>query len=164
MKMSLAYKVVGASVGVLLVGSTVLSVRQRKRDTRTAKLLTAIKEQIQPISNGLTAQNAFDIHYLNKVLQAVSSEVLVLKSSTASRYADQIHKSWGSWYQGGDDEEKVYGVFRKMKDKVQVSQVAKAYQDAYSKNLIDTLKDRFSKEEITIVLNIIKVLPNYRTA
>ncbi|GAK75611.1 hypothetical protein JCM19296_1203 [Nonlabens ulvanivorans] len=51
-----------------------------------------------------------------------------------------------------------------MKDKVQVSQVAKAYQETYSKNLIDTLKDRFDKEEITIVLNIVKALPNYRTA
>ncbi|MDN3492797.1 hypothetical protein [Winogradskyella bathintestinalis] len=101
---------------------------------------------------------------MNKVLQTVNREVLVLKTSTASRYADQIHKAWGSWYQGGDDEEQVYGVFRKMKDKVQVSQVAKAYQETYSKNLIDTLKDRFDKEEITIVLNIVKALPNYRTA
>jgi hypothetical protein len=127
-------------------------------------LLTAIQAQIQPISSGLTSQNAFDIHFLNKVLQTVNREVLVLKTSTASRYADQIHKAWGSWYQGGDDEEQVYGVFRKMKDKVQVSQVAKAYQETYSKNLIDTLKDRFDKEEITIVLNIVKALPNYRTA
>ena len=97
-------------------------------------------------------------------MQAVNREVLVLKTSTASRYADQIHKAWGSWYEGGDDEEKVYGVFRKLKDKVQVSQVAKAYQETFSKNLIDTLKDRFDKSEITIVLNIIKALPNYRTA
>ena len=36
--------------------------------------------------------------------------------------------------------------------------------ETYSKNLIDTLKDRFEKNEITIVLNIIKALPNYRTA
>lgn len=162
--MNLTYKVIGASVGTLLVGTTVLSVRKRNRDTRTSKLLSAIQAQIQPISSGLTSQNAFDIHYLNKVLQAVNREVLVLKTSTASRYADQIHKAWGSWYEGGDDEEKVYGVFRKLKDKVQVSQVAKAYQETYSKNLIDTLKDRFDKSEITIVLNIIKALPNYRTA
>lgn len=162
--MSVTYKILGVSVGTLLIGSTALTIRKRNRDERTGKLLSAIKAQIQPISNGLMAQNAFDIHYLNKVLQAVSNEVLVLKISTASKYADQIHKAWGSWYQGGDDEEKVYGVFRKMKDKVQVSQVAKAYQDTYSKNLIDTLKDRFDKEEINIVLNIIKALPNYRTA
>ncbi|WP_452223682.1 hypothetical protein [Lacinutrix chionoecetis] len=162
--MNLAYKIIGVSVGTLLVGTTVLSVRKRNRDTRTSKLLSAIQAQIQPISSGLTSQNAFDIHYLNKVLQAVNREVLVLKTSTASRYADQIHKAWGSWYEGGDDEEKVYGVFRRLKDKVQVSQVAKAYQENYSKNLIDTLKDRFDKSEITIVLNIIKALPNYRTA
>jgi hypothetical protein len=162
--MNLTYKIIGASVGTLLIGTTLFSVRKRSRDARTSKLLSAIKAQIQPISNGLMSQNAFDIHYLNKVLQAVNREVLVLKTSTASRYADQIHKAWGSWYQGGDDEEKVYGIFRKMKDKVQVSQVAKAYQETYSKNLIDTLKDRFGKDEITIVLNIIKALPNYRTA
>ena len=162
--MSMTYKIIGASVGALFIGTTFFSMRKRSRDLRTSKLLTAIQAQIQPISSGLTSQNAFDIHFLNKVLQTVNREVLVLKTSTASRYADQIHKAWGSWYQGGDDEEQVYGVFRKMKDKVQVSQVAKAYQETYSKNLIDTLKDRFDKEEITIVLNIVKALPNYRTA
>jgi hypothetical protein len=160
----MTYKIIGASVGTLFIGTTFFSMRKRSRDLRTSKLLTAIQAQIQPISSGLTSQNAFDIHFLNKVLQTVNREVLVLKTSTASRYADQIHKAWGSWYQGGDDEEQVYGVFRKMKDKVQVSQVAKAYQETYSKNLIDTLKDRFDKEEITIVLNIVKALPNYRTA
>ena len=162
--MSMTYKIIGASVGTLFIGTTFFSMRKRSRDLRTSKLLTAIQAQIQPISSGLTSQNAFDIHFLNKVLQTVNREVLVLKTSTASRYADQIHKAWGSWYQGGDDEEQVYGVFRKMKDKVQVSQVAKAYQETYSKNLIDTLKDRFDKEEITIVLNIVKALTNYRTA
>lgn len=162
--MSMTYKIISASVGTLFIGTTFFSMRKRSRDVRTSKLLTAIQAQIQPISSGLTSQNAFDIHFLNKVLQTVNREVLVLKTSTASRYADQIHKAWGSWYQGGDDEEQVYGVFRKMKDKVQVSQVAKAYQETYSKNLIDTLKDRFDKEEITIVLNIVKALPNYRTA
>ncbi|MCH3884531.1 hypothetical protein [Tenacibaculum aquimarinum] len=162
--MSMTYKIIGASVGTLFIGTTFLSLRKRNRDIRTSKLMTAIQAQIQPITSGLNSQNAFDIHFLNKVLQSVNREVLVLKTSTASRYADQIHKAWGSWYQGGDDEEQVYGVFRQLKDKVQVSQVAKAYQETYSKNLIDTLKDRFDKQEITIVLNIVKALPNYRTA
>lgn len=161
--MSIAYKIIGASAGTLFTATMFFSFRKRSRDLRTNKLLSAIQAQIQPISNGLNAQNAFDIYYLNKVLQQVSQEVLVLKTSTASRYADQIHKAWGNWYQGGDDEEQVYGVFRQLKDKVQVSQVAKAYQETYSKNLIDTLKDRFDKQEITIVLNIVKALPNYRT-
>jgi hypothetical protein len=160
----MTYKIIGSSVGTLNIATTLFTMRNRSRDSRTSKLLTAIKAQIQPISSGLTSQNAFDIHFLNKVLQGVNREVLVLKTTTASRYADQIHKAWGSWYEGGDDEQQVYGVFRKMKDKVQVSQVAKAYQESYSKNLIDTLKDRFDKEEIIQVLNIVKALPNYRTA
>lgn len=104
--MSMTYKIIGASVGTLFIGTTFFSMRKRSRDLRTSKLLTAIQAQIQPISSGLTSQNAFDIHFLNKVLQTVNREVLVLKTSTASRYADQIHKAWGgSWYQGGDDEE-----------------------------------------------------------
>lgn len=161
--MKVAY-IVGASVGVLLITSTALSIRSRKRDQLTSKLLTAIQAQIQPVKNGLIAQNAFDIHYLDKVVQSVSGQVLALKKSTAIYYADAIKSAWGAWYWGGNDEQKVYGVFRKLKDKVQVSQVAKAYQDNNPKNLIDTLKDRFGKDEIKIVLGIINKLPNYRTA
>lgn len=161
--MSKTNTVLTVSVGVLFIGATLFSLRKRRRDIRTGKVLIAIQTQLEPIAKGLTAQNAFDIHYLNKVLQHIRKDVLVLKASTASRYADQIYKAWGRWYQGGDDEQQVYSVFRSLKDKVQVSQVAKAYQNTYSKNLIDALKDRFDKEEITIVLNIVNALPNYRT-
>lgn len=164
MKTTLAYKIAGAGVATLLAGSTYLYIWQKNRDKRTSTLLVEIQTKLRPASNGLSAENALDIHYLSKVLQSINKEVLVLKAGTAAKYADQIHKSWGSWYQGGDDEAKVYGVFRKMKDKVQVSQVAKAYQDNHSGNLIDVLKDRFDNREIKIVLNIIQALPNYRTA
>ena len=154
----------GAGVGVLLIGSIVISNRNRKREKLTSKLLTAISTQIEPVKNGISAQNAFDIHYLDKVIQRVSGQILALKQSTANYYANQIRSAFGAWYQGGDDEEKVYGVFRKLKDKVQVSQVAKAFQGDDSKNLIDVLKDRFGTGEIKIVLEIINKKPNYRTA
>lgn len=154
----------GAGVGVLLIGSIVLSNRNRKREKLTSKLLTAISTQIEPVKNGISAQSAFDIHYLDKVIQRVSGQILALKQSTANYYANQIRSAFKPWYQGGDDEEKVYGVFRKLKDKVQVSQVAKAFQGDDSKNLIDVLKDRFGTGEIKIVLEIINKKPNYRTA
>ena len=156
--------IIGAGVGVLIVGSIVIGNRNRKRDQLTSKLLTAINTQIEPVKNGISAQNAFDIHYLDKVIQKVSSQILALKKSTATYYAKKIKNSFGAWYQGGDDEEKVYGVFRDLKDKVQVSQVAKAYQSDTSENLIDVLKYRFGKDEIKIVLDIINKKPNYRTA
>ena len=163
MKVTMIYKIVGSGVGLLLVGSTYFSLRKRKRDKIASALFKTIQTKMNPATNGLRSENAFDIHYLSKVLQNVNKEVLVLKTSTASKYADQINKAWGAWYQGGDDENKVYGVFRKLKDKVQVSQVAKSYQDNHSKNLIDTLKDRFDTTEIKEVLKIVQQLPNYRT-
>ena len=47
--MSVTYKILGVSVGTLLIGSTALTIRKRNRDERTGKLLSAIKAQIQPI-------------------------------------------------------------------------------------------------------------------
>ncbi|EDP96538.1 hypothetical protein U8527_10510 [Kordia algicida OT-1] len=154
----------GAGVVVLLIGSVIIGRRTKKRERLTSKLLSALSARIEPIKSGIGGQNAFDIHYLDKVSQVVGGRILALKESTATHYANQIKSSFKAWYQGGDDEQKVYGVFRQLKDKVQVSQVVKAYQEEYSKNLIDVLKDRFGKEEIKTVLDIVNTKPNYRTA
>lgn len=160
----LTSKIIGSTAVVALIGVTALGLRQRRRDNRTRKLMTALQIVVRPVSKQLSSENAFNIHYLTTVLQKVKREVLVLKTSSAQRYAQRIHSAWKPWYQGGDDEDRVYSVFRSLKDKVQVSQVAKVYQDRYSKNLIDTLKDRFDTKEIHKVLDIVKDLPNYRTA
>ncbi|EDP94740.1 hypothetical protein U8527_07245 [Kordia algicida OT-1] len=155
----------GAGVGILLIGSFIIRDRTKKQERLTSKLLIALSARIEPIKNGLGGQNAFDIHYLDKVTQRVSGSVIALQESTALYYANQIKSAFGAWYQGGDDEQKVYSVFRKLKDKVQVSQVAKAFQGGdESVNLIDVLKDRFDKNEIKIVLDIVNKKPNYRTA
>ncbi|EDP94675.1 hypothetical protein U8527_06935 [Kordia algicida OT-1] len=154
----------GAGVGILLIGSFIIRDRTKKQERLTSKLLIALSARIEPIKNGLGGQNAFDIHYLDKVTQRVSGSVIALQESTALYYANQIKSAFGAWYQGGDDEQKVYSVFRKLKDKVQVSQVAKAFQGGdESVNLIDVLKDRFDKNEIKIVLDIVNKKPNYRT-
>jgi hypothetical protein len=154
----------GVGVIGLIVASVVIGNRNRKRERLTSKLLIKLNARIEPVSSGIGSQNAFDTNYLEKVLQKVNGQVLALKESTASYYAKQIKNAFGAWYQGGDDEDKVYSVFRQLKDKVQVSQVAKAYQDDESKNLIDVLRYRFGKDEIKIVLDIVNSKPNYRTA
>lgn len=163
MKIGMTYKIVGISTAILLLGTSAFSFRQRKRDKKTTDLLGIIQSKLTPSSNGLQAEKAFDINYLNKLLQQVSKKVLVIQRRVALQYAQQIHQGWGSWYQGGDDEAKVYAVFRKLEDKVQVSQIAKVYQETYSKNLIDVMKNRFSNSEIKMVLKIVEQLPNYRT-
>ncbi|WP_046756639.1 hypothetical protein [Kordia jejudonensis] len=154
----------GGLVFVLFVGSIVIGDRNRKRERITSKLLIALNAKIEPVKNGIGSQNAFDINYLDNVIQKVNGQVLALKESTAEYYAKQIKSGFLPWYKGGDDEDKIYSVFRKLKDKVQVSQVAKAYQEDESKNLIDVLKYRFGKDEIKIVLDIVNSKPNYRTA
>jgi len=162
MKADITYKIVGISAFILLGGSTYLSIVKHRRDKTTEVLLGLIQRELRSSGNSLGLESAFDIYYLQKVIQKIPQRVLVLKEIVANQYAKQLYSAWGSWYEGGDDEAKVYGIFRLMKDKVQVSQVAKAYQEIYAKNLIDVLRERFSSSEIKVVLNIIEGLPNYR--
>ena len=104
----------------------------------------------------------FNNVYKNRVLQSVSQTVITLKTQTAIGYASQIYSALNPWYLN-DDEEKIYGVFRSLKDKVQVSQLVFAYQEEYGSNLIDVLKDRLSTSEIKIIMGIVAKLPPYRT-
>ncbi len=156
-------KITGGCVGVLLMGTLYGHIRKRRKDNLASQLFGEISKIINPATKGLVAENAFDIHYLDKVLSSVSGKVLTLKPAVASRFATRIHNAWGAWYQGGDDEAKVYAVFRELQDKVQVSQVAQAYQKRYGENLIDKLHDRFTSTEVKKVLDIVKPLPAYST-
>lgn len=162
MKSTIIYKYTGVGLGALFIGATTLSVRQRYRDKKAALLLTKIQSKIGKSNTLLSASRAFDIQYLDNLLQQVSSPVIVIKKEVALNYAKQIHSAWGSWYQGGDDETKLYALFRKLADKVQVAQVAKAYQGMYHMNLIDKIKERLSASEIKQVLQIVERLPDYR--
>lgn len=156
-------KIAGGVVGVLLVGSVYGHARRRQKDKLASELLREVSKIVKPATKGLLSENAFDIHYVDEVLKKVKGSVLTIKKDAAVKYADRIHNAWGAWYEGGDDENKIYAVFRELKDKVSVSQVAKAYQDAYSENLIDKIHDRLGDDEVKIVLEIVKPLPSYRT-
>ena len=150
-------------IGLVLTGALYGSVRRKRKDAIASQLLREVTRIVKPATSGLLSEDGFDVHYADKVLSKVSGRVITLKTSAASKLAQRIHGAWGAWYQGGDDEDKIYGVFRQLKDKVQVSQVAGAYQELYKKNLIDKLHDRFTKSEVQKVLDIVKPLPSYRT-
>ncbi|GGG36115.1 hypothetical protein GCM10011344_41260 [Dokdonia pacifica] len=163
MRLTKVHKVGIASVfGVLVVAIGYASVRAKKRDKRYTLFLQAISNAIADIGGGLDSTKAFDLQYKARVLQSVSQTVITLKKQTAIGYAYQINSALTPWYLN-DDEEKIYGVFRSLKDKVQVSQLASAYQEEYGNNLIDVLKDRLSTSEIKIVMGIVAKLPPYRT-
>lgn len=162
MKKIVGLQITAGTVGLILIGTTYITLRNRKRDGISKSLLAKLNTKLNPITKGLSNEAALDVNYADKVLNAIPASIVVLKGSTATRYANEIHKAFRPWYRGGDLEENVYAIFRNLKDKVQVSQVAKAYQREHKLNLRDQLKDRFDKDEIKTVLRIIERLPKYR--
>lgn len=138
------------------------NVQQGKKDELSSLLLREIRKVIEPSSSGLMAENAFSIHYQDEVLKKVAGKVFLLSKSAAFKMAQEIHQAFGAWWQGGDDENKLYGIFRKLRDKVQVSQVASAYYELHKVNLIDKLYDKLENKEVTILLGIVKKLPPYK--
>lgn len=162
MKKVIGLQVAATAVGLILMGTTYIALRNRKRDKLATSLLAKLNTKLNPITKGLSNEEALDVNYANKVMNAIAASIVVLKGSTATRYANEIHKAFRPWYRGGDLEDNVYAVFRNLKDKVQVSQVAKAYQRDYRVSLRDQLENRFDKDEIKIVLGIMERLPKYR--
>lgn len=162
MKKVAALQLSAGVVGIVFVGTSYIAWRNRKRDKLSNALLSSLTRKLHPDTKGLASESALDARYVDQVLQGISASIVVLKKSTATIYANQIHQAFKPWYLGGDDEEAVYAIFRRLKDKVQVSQVAKAYGRAYNIALKDQLKDRFSNDEIKTVLSIIGKLPKYR--
>ena len=155
-------KITGITLVPLLIVTGYLSAKNRKQNRLASALLKALQTKLHPTTLGLDSELGFDAGFAEKVLSSVSGRVLVLKKEIAAQYAKQIHEAFAPWYLGGDDEDMIYGVLRNLKDKVQVSQVAKAYQDDYGINLKEQLKNRFDKEEIKKVLRIVNPLPKYR--
>ncbi len=153
--------------GVITAAGCVASIyygqRKNKRDRLASALIRELTRQLQPATTGLLSENAFDIHYTDEVVRSTGRQILTLKSEAAQVHAREIHEAWGSWWTGGDNEQQVYGVFRKLRDKVQVSQVAVAYLHTYGVHLIDQLNNRLDDKEINQVLAIVQPLPAFRT-
>ncbi|WP_027395135.1 hypothetical protein [Aquimarina latercula] len=163
MKKVVGLQITAGTVVLILIGTTYITLRNKRRNKLASSLLGELSKSLNPEGKGLESEAALDVKYVEKVFNSLSGKVVVLKGSTATRYANEIHQAFKPWYRGGDLEENVYAVFRNLKDKVQVSQVAKAYQREHKLNLRDQLKDRFDKSEIKTVLGIISRLPKYRT-
>lgn len=148
----------GASV--LLIGVVYFSAKARKRDQRHSRFLQALYGLLKQSGGNIAAQGVFDPKYVDRVLQTVKGTIITLKKETAQQYAEQLYSAWGIIW---DDEDLVYSVLRKLKDKVQLAQLAGAYSQRYEHSLIDTLHSRLNKKEINKVMAIIQPLPAYRT-
>jgi hypothetical protein len=146
------------------IGVAVFNHRRKTRDQKAIAFFSELQRDIAPDSVGLVESNAFDIRYWENVGKKIKKPMYMLTVASAKAFAKDIRDSWGVF---DDDEDKIYSVFRALKDQVQVSQVAyQYYMDPKGDkiNLIDDLKSRLSKEEVGQVLEIVKKLPQYRLA
>ena len=156
----LPLKIAGGALFGRFLTSLYLNHRRKTRDRLASEVLREVIRIVNPATQGLVSEDAFDTGYLDEVLRTSGDRVIVMKESAAVRVAELIHDAWSFW---GDDEAQVYSAFRMLKDKVQVSQVAGAYQTLYNINLIDKINDKMGEDEIKQVLSIVAVLPPYRT-
>jgi len=84
------------------------------------------------------------------------SLVNLLSNDVANQYAKDIKKSWG-WF--NDDEAAVYSVFRKMANKIQISQIADAYAQLYKADLLGDIEYYLNAKERAFLWNIIDSKP-----
>ena len=155
--------------GIILVAGVWTSVaiihhKRKVRDQKAVAFFSELQRDIQPDSVGLVESNAFDIRYWENSGKKLKKPMYMLTVASARGFAKDIRDSWGIF---DDDENKIYSVFRALKDHVQVSQVAyQYYMDPKGSkiNLIDDLKSRLAKDEVGQVMEIVKKMPPYRLA
>ena len=152
-------------IGGVWAGVAIINHKRKERDRKAIAFFSELQRDIAPGTVGLEQSDAFDMYYWQKVGKKIGKPLYFLNHKAALAYAKDIQDSWGGWL--SDDEEKVKGVFRALKDQVQVSQIAFEYYNYNIKekiNLIDDLQARMSKEEVGEIMAIVKKLPAYRTA
>ena len=111
-------------------------------------------------------KNPYDMTYAIDVREWVNpKKVYVLKKSFAEKYAKELKSAKGlPWYMGGNDnEEAVKNVFKRLKDKVQVANLSKAFYDDQEKDMWEYLVSFLEDDEMEEnVYKHVRKLPNYR--
>ena len=110
--------------------------------------------------------NPYDMNYQNDVQAWIAPKKLrLLTRSEAEGYAKQLKAAkGGAWYKN-DDEKAVEGVFaKKLRDKVAVASLSRAFWKLYKKDMWQHLSSFLSRSEMEqYVHGPVRKLPNYRT-
>jgi len=154
-------KLTGVLTGMLLIGAIAFNIHKKRRDEKAALFFSELERNISPGTVGLAESDAFDMHYWQNIGKKIKKSYYLLKELTAKGFANDINSAWGIF---DDDEDKIYGVLRALKDQVAVSQVAYWYYQKKKVNLIDELNARLTPEENSKILKIVNNLPAYRIA
>jgi hypothetical protein len=110
-------------------------------------------KQIEQLKN----ENYFDPEYKNNLKQ--NNVVLSLTDYGKQTYSKIIWDSKGVPYLTNDDEAAIYGVFRSLKSKTQVSVLAEYFFQRYNKDLKTFLQSFLNQNEFGNVATICNKLP-----
>lgn len=104
------------------------------------------------------------ISYINN-LKSTHPNIILLQNDPITAFRVKLNKAISGI---GTDTDAVKAVFRNLKDKVQIAQIADSYQRNYNANLLDAIMDEFSFREGSAnsneLLEIIKSKPDFRVA
>lgn len=131
---------------------------------------------IRPFTNALgITKSADDIRVQNENVQAGKAvgwnpnlfkgvtNTTLYTDATITNFAKLIHNAWGIF---NDDEETIYGVFRQLKNQMQLSQLSSKYFDMYQEDLYSRLtapwykgNDGLEPDEFNIIAKMVNALP-----
>ncbi len=110
--------------------------------------------------------NPFDMHYEEEVKQWVSPKgIVVLNQEEARAMAKALYEARGAWWQD-DDEATVNAIFgKRLRDKVQVANLSRAFWQQYKTDLWEYLHGFLSDGELErYVQGPVRNLPDYQLA
>lgn len=102
----------------------------------------------------LTNENYFDSSYYQDLMK--NNTVLILTPSGQKTYSKILYNAKGIF---NDDEAAVYGVFRALKCKTQISSLAKGFFDLYKTDLYGYLENFLNVNELGTIAEITNKLP-----
>lgn len=146
-KVYLIGSILGIIVFVLILKKIGLIKIKSKQAREASKIKDAQRQQRKVVTTTVLKSDLFKPTYWKS--QSKSS---LLPEDTAKNLAKKIKKAWGFL---NDDEDGIYGVFRSLTNKAQVSQLAFFYLSEYGDDLASVLVDRLNKKELNNVYNII---------
>jgi hypothetical protein len=132
-----------AICGLLLIGLPIL------------RFTGLIKNQSDVDANAILTGNAFDPKFWKKG----GAGTLILTDASAKFLAQSVYDSKGFF---NDDEDKLYGVFKSLKTKSQVSYLADVFQHIYKRDMITYINSFMNNNELSVLKKIVDGLPNFK--
>jgi hypothetical protein len=131
----------------------------QEHKTAKQKTIAARDSEIAVAKDKAVQKNVVNVisksTYFKPAYYKTAGSLNLLSSVEAKKAAENIKDAWGII---NDDEEQVYGVFRSLTHKVQVSQIAEAYNKEYNEDLAGELISRLGKDELKMIYDITDAL------